>query len=156
MKEFLSHYIDEQVGEVLNEQGETIGQHNGSLFYTIGERHGFIIDRKGTDDKPYYIIAKDLQVNTITVSQKPQEQAKSQREYTLESVIDNQGILKSGMKIESQIRYRGKVKKMTIISFAENLLTMKITFDESDATIAAGQSVVFYNGDVCLGGGIIA
>lgn len=61
MKEFLKHYIDIHPGDVVNEQGEIIGYHQGALFHTLGERHGFTITKKGTQDAPYYVIAKDIQ-----------------------------------------------------------------------------------------------
>ncbi len=155
MKEFLRHYIQEEEGEVLNDQGEVIGSHKGNLFYTIGERHGFTIFQKGTNDKPYYVIAKDMQKNTITVSQEPEKFQLEKTDFVLESVVDNQDIFHEGMTLEAQIRYRGEVKKVDILSYEREQKTMSIWFHEGDASIASGQSVVFYDGEVCLGGGIL-
>ncbi|MGB0925170.1 MAG: aminomethyltransferase beta-barrel domain-containing protein, partial [Minisyncoccia bacterium] len=104
----------------------------------------------------YYVVAKNIENNTITVSQNPAVDSVQENQITLDTVVDNQGILNAGMTIESQIRYRGEVKKIDIISFDRNEKTMTISFHESDASLAPGQSVVFYGGDVCLGGGIIA
>lgn len=154
MKDFLRHYIDEQAGNVLNEFDDIIGTHNGNLFYTIGERHGFVIDKKGTDDGPYYVISKSIENNTITVSQNPDDY-KNNKDVSLEMLVDNQGLLETGMNIQTQIRYRGEVKKIKIISYNKKNKTMNLLFDESDATLAPGQSVVFYDGNICLGGGII-
>lgn len=156
MKEFLGHYIDERSGDVLNEHGQVIGVHKGALFYTIGERHGFTITQKGTDDKPYYVVAKDVENNTITVSQNPLAYQKGHDEYLLENVVDNQDILKEETVLEAQIRYRGEVKKIHILSYDKANKMMTIKFEKLDPSIAYGQSVVFYDGDVCLGGGIIA
>ena len=61
MKEFLERFIPQKKGEVLNEKGEVIGEHDGVFYYTLGQRHGFLITKKGTDDKPYYIVKKDLE-----------------------------------------------------------------------------------------------
>lgn len=155
MKDFLRHYIDEQPGNVLNTSGDVIGIHNGNLFYTIGERHGFTIIEKGTDDKPYYVTAKSIEHNTITVSQGIENVKNSSTEVSLEMITDNQSILKKNMEIEAQIRYRGEVKRVKIISYDKVKKTMIVSFVESDATLASGQSVVFYNGKICLGGGII-
>ncbi len=155
MKDFLGHYIDEKTGDVLDEQGKVIGIHKGALFYTIGERHGFTITQKGTDDKPYYVVSKNIEDNTITVSQDPGTYQKVTDEFLLESVVDNQNILEEGMAIEVQIRYRGEVKKIEILSRDKKNKTMKIKFEKTDPSIAQGQSVVFYDGDICLGGGII-
>ena len=67
MKEFLERFIPQKVGDVLNIDGEKIGEHDGTHYYTLGQRHGFRILKKGTDDKPYYVIAKDLEKNTLIV-----------------------------------------------------------------------------------------
>src|SRR6185436_15326157 len=68
MKEFLSYYIKAERGSVLNERGEKIGYHEGAIFFTLGERHGFTVTEKGSEDKPLYVVAKNINKNTITVS----------------------------------------------------------------------------------------
>jgi tRNA-specific 2-thiouridylase len=155
MKDFLRHYIDEQPGTVLDSAGNVIGEHTGSLFYTIGERHGFTITEKGTDDKPYYVIDKHTDNNTITVSQYPEHDTYHTPTVLLKDIIDNQHILIPGITIECQIRYRGDIKKIDILSYNAEQKTMKIQFHDVDSTLALGQSMVFYRGDVCLGGGIL-
>lgn len=158
MKEFLGHYIDEQPGSVLNTAGEVIGSHKGSLFYTISERHGFSIDPKfkGTHDKPYYVIGKNNDKNTITISQSPEQDTVLTSTFDLIDVVDNKNMLQSGDQIEAQIRYRGEVKNITILKINHSQKTAQIEFENSDASLAAGQSVVFYQGRECLGGGILA
>src|SRR3989344_2764802 len=69
LKEFLKRYIKGKEGKVLNEKGEEIGYHDGVVFYTLGERHGFTVTKKGSNDKPYYVIGKDTKRNTLIVSQ---------------------------------------------------------------------------------------
>lgn len=155
MKDFLSHYIDDQPGDVLDSSGNIIGLHRGSLFYTIGERHGFTITKKGTDDRPYYVVAKDFENNTIIVSQDLNTANEQSLNISLSDVVDNQGVLEEGIDIQCQIRYRGEVKKVKILSFQKEKKTMQIIFEKTDLTIASGQSIVFYNNEVCLGGGII-
>jgi tRNA-specific 2-thiouridylase len=158
MKDFLGHYIDEQPGEVVNVFGNKIGTHKGSLFYTISERHGFTINPqyKGTNDKPYYVIAKDLELNTITVSQEPEKNQGTKKKVSLIDIVDNKNHLKKGMILQVQIRYRGQVKNIKILDINCEQKTAEIEFFESDATLAAGQSVVFYREQECLGGGILA
>jgi len=73
MKDFLKEFIPEKKGDVLNGKGEVVGEHDGAYFYTLGQRHGFTVTVKGVDDTPYFIIYKDIEANTITVSHKNQE-----------------------------------------------------------------------------------
>ena len=68
LKEFLKHYIKEKRGKVLNEKGEEIGFHDGVVFHTLGERHGFTITKKNPNDKRYYIVSKDMKKNILVVS----------------------------------------------------------------------------------------
>lgn len=158
MKDFLGHYIDESPGDVININGQVIGSHKGSLFYTISERHGFYIDpqHKGINDKPYYVVAKDIEKNTITVSQDPESDTVLTNIFSLIDVVDNKNILKPGDSIEAQIRYRGVVKNIRILKIDHNTKTAEIEFENIDATLAPGQSVVFYQDRECLGGGILA
>ncbi len=153
MKDFLAHYIQDEEGDVLDESGLVIGSHRGSLFYTIGERHGFTITKKGTSDRPYYVVAKDTKKNTITVSQDPLAQ-KTSSSLSLSDVVDNQNLFEEGAEYEAQIRYRGSIKKLRILSYHKAQGRMTIEFLEEGEIVAPGQSIVLYNGDICLGGGI--
>ncbi len=157
MKEFLRHYIDEQPGDVLAVGGEKIGTHNGALFFTTGERKGFRIDpkSKGVNDRPYYVIAKNTDDNTITVSQDPIMDTTRTRTVELVNCIDNTQSLRAGDQIEVQVRYRGEKKKVIIRDIDSSRGSVVIELEEVDATLASGQSVVFYRGTHCLGGGII-
>ena len=157
MKDFLSHYVDKEPGEVLNTDGVVIGSHKGSLFYTIGERHGFSIyaKDKGTHDKPYYVVAKDKDNNTITVSKELSNYNRKDRYLDLSAVVDNKGVLKVGDSLTCQIRYRGDIKIMEIEKYNKQKNTMKVVLNQTDASIASGQSLVFYKDNICLGGGII-
>lgn len=151
MKQFLEHYIQTKDGNVLSTDGKIIGHHNGALLYTLGERHGFVITDKGTHDKPYYVIAKDLAENTITVSQNPESESPQTILYKLGDTYFRN--LDTNKKYTAQIRYHGDYKPCEIIHEGENY---SIKFTETDYSIARGQSVVIYDDDVCIGGGIIA
>lgn len=157
MKEFLGHYIDQQPGDVLGTDGSIIGSHKGSLFYTISERHGFTINPayKGVNDKPYYIVSKNKDNNTITVSQSPEKDTAISTKVSLIDVVDNKKSIKNGDIIEAQIRYRSHIKKIRIDNINHDAKTAEIEFENSDATLASGQSIVFYKKRECLGGGII-
>ena len=159
MKEFLSHYIDEEPGKVVNTHGQEIGSHRGALFYTYGERHGFNIDakHKGIDDAPYYVVAKDVQKNTLTVSQEPQSaQHQEDQILNLTLFVDNTQSFKPGDVCEFQIRYRGDIKQGRLQDYRPQENSAVLVLDEYDPAIAPGQSIVFYDGDICLGGGVIS
>jgi tRNA-uridine 2-sulfurtransferase len=161
IKDFLSRYIETQKGDVfLFEEGTTsskiIGTHSGALFYTIGERHGFDVTVKTPDDEAYYIVAKDLAKNTITVSHKmPDGHLPSGTKVaTLISTNWTRGISpKIGDKLWARSRYRQELSQITIKKVATD--TCEIEFDEVQDTLSPGQSLVVYDGKVCLGGGIL-
>ena len=154
IKDFLSHYIQEKHGDVLNEEGEIIGHHEGAVFLTLGERHGFTITKKTPTDEPYYIVKKDIEKNTIVVNHaRTAPGAGSQREVRLERcnwVCQDPAV---GDKYVAQIRYHGEYLPCEIASLSDGCA--RIEFDDP-VLAAAGQSVVLYEGDVCIGGGIIA
>lgn len=158
MKAFLRHFLELHEGEVMNEEHEVIGRHDGSLLFTIGERHGFDIfpKYKHTDDKPYYVQAKDVQKNTITVSQKkPVFDTQTGDTMSLISVVDNQGVYTEGTTYEAQFRYRGDRHTVTITSYDPVQQRMDLRLHGIVDAVAPGQSVVLYTDTVCLGGGII-
>ena len=155
IKQFLSHYIEEKRGDVLNESGEVIGHHDGAVFLTLGERHGFTITKKTPNESPYYILKKDVVANTVTVGHElyPNKTAEDSKRLTLERCNWILATPEAGDLFMAQVRYRGEYLPCRIIDIAESRTS--IVFD--DPVIAAsGQSVVFYEGDICVGGGIVS
>ena len=154
MKDFLAHFIEEKEGSVLNEKGEVIGTHRGVYFYTLGERHGFTVTKKGTDDAPLYVIAKDFERNIITVA----PQTKKALECASQELRATQASFCSGVspdtekKYTAQVRYHGEQYKCKVTTVNENSFTLLL---EKPAVFDAGQSVVLYDSEECLGGGII-
>jgi tRNA-specific 2-thiouridylase len=178
MKAFLKQYIETEKGDVLDINGEVIGKHDGSVLYTIGERHGFTFHTKNTENEPHFVIAKDTQSNTITVAPKS-ALAKgasesnlsnlstasnlfnfTQKSTQLVAISFSQDIQKYlGKKIHCRIRYR-QDKQLCTLNFDKNLTTnpsvFTVEFDNPQKDMAEGQSAVLYDGDTCLGGGIIS
>ena len=151
MKDFLSHYIEPKTGHVLNEDGKIIGHHDGAVFFTLGERHGFNITEKGTNDEPYYVIAKDIENNTITVSPKVTFGLDIKNDFILiHSNIQKESIV-NNKKYTAQIRYHGEFLECNV-SFDDN--KPKIIFN-NPVLVSPGQSIVVYDGNICLGGGIV-
>jgi tRNA-uridine 2-sulfurtransferase len=170
MREFLSHYIALKKGRVLNDDGKVIGEHDGAVLYTIGQRHGFLITHKTPTDSPYYVVGKNLSENTITVSHKsPEGELAGAVQKVL---IENANWIggsepEIGKTYRARIRYRQPLKECVITKITE--IGAELEFHEPQNAVAPGQSVVIYdkafeldtrkdalNADVCLGGGIIA
>ena len=155
MKDFLQHFIRGKNGDVIDTSGEVLGSHHGAVFLTLGERHGFTITKKGTNDMPYYVVAKDIKKNTITVSHEPlsKDQDGVGKNASLSSVNWIMGAPPViGKSYASRLRYRQPLEKCEII-FIGNDRT-EVGF-KKEQLASPGQSLVLYDGDECLGGGII-
>ncbi len=152
IKEFLSHYIDLIPGDVLDKKGNVIGTHEGSIIYTVGQRHGFTIKTINPTNTPHYIIDKNISENTITVSvHKPMVTANNTINLHYTNWIRNRP--KVGDTVEIQTRYRQQPFSMEVASITETNISL-VAIDTIEA-YAVGQSCVCYQGDICLGGGII-
>jgi tRNA-uridine 2-sulfurtransferase len=162
MKKFLSRYIPQKRGNVLNEDGEIIGYHNGALFFTIGERHGFTITKKTEKETPLYIVAKNVEGNTVTVTSlqigRPSKMLIKEVELKDINLINptSQKLCGTSKKLSCRIRYRQE-KVGCKIDPPDDIKKdrMKIIFDKPQMGVSAGQSLVLYYGEICLGGGII-
>ena len=153
LKDFLKEYIEPHKGNVLNHKGEVIGYHDGAEFLTIGERGGFTITKKGTGDKPLFVVAKNIKNNTITVSD--HDSTKETDAFKKEILVSNLNWFEKpalNEKIECLIRYRGELVECLISEEDNNQI--KVKFIEK-TMIAPGQSIVFYRGKQCLGGGVL-
>ncbi|TAK57123.1 tRNA 2-thiouridine(34) synthase MnmA, partial [Patescibacteria group bacterium] len=129
VKDFLKRYIEPKRGDVLSSDGAVIGFHDGATFLTIGERHGFTITKKGTNDEAYYVISKDVIKNTITVSPvseiKESGSATSKVQLTQVNII-NPSEIKSNHSYTARARYRQELVECKIITYSGN--TMEVGF----------------------------
>ena len=172
MADFLKKYIPEKYGNVLDLKGNIIGTHKGVHLYTIGQRHGFTVGRlkvkgeslpagrhglKTEDQKPRYIIAKDIKSNTITVADKELKSNFLVKEIKLEQVnfINRKPLTFNLSPVFVRTRYRQLLVKAFLIC-NHKPLTFNLCFLKPQKYIAAGQSAVFYSkkGEM-LGGGVI-
>jgi tRNA-specific 2-thiouridylase len=158
IKKFLSHYIKSKNGDVLNISGEVIGQHNGALFFTIGERHGFTITKKSPNDLPMYVVSKDINKNTITVDT-ISDIDKVSNVIELKNIrLNSCNWIGADPKVDDEIlvriRYRQELQKAKITEIGEEFACVELK--KPQTSITKGQSLVAYNDEgVCLGGGII-
>ncbi|MEX0930361.1 MAG: tRNA 2-thiouridine(34) synthase MnmA [Candidatus Paceibacterota bacterium] len=153
MKEFLHHYIDAREGDVLDTTGKVIGRHDGAIFYTLGQRHGFEVTVKSPDTGPLYVVAKNCASNTLTVSEHNERSLIDQTDsVSLSDIHWVEGAPKNGT-YGVQFRYRQPVRTATIRTDEKSGVT--VTFREPQQAVALGQSLVIYDGDRCIGGGVI-
>lgn len=149
--EFLSHYVELIPGDVLDEEGNVIGTHQGTLVYTLGQRHGFTLNNNDTKREHHYVVLKDMEKNTITVSTKRHDLTKDDF-VTLTNIV-LRSPLKVGDIIDAQFRYRQKPFNIKVVTKNDSAVTIVIL--EPTEQPAAGQSCVFYRDNLCLGGGIL-
>ncbi|MDA8597043.1 tRNA 2-thiouridine(34) synthase MnmA [Candidatus Pacebacteria bacterium] len=151
--EFLSHYIDLAPGRVLDETGAEIGSHAGSVVYTIGQRHGFALANSDIHTTPHYVIARNVAENTITVSTTPPI-VSANSTLTLDKLHWISDAVPSTASLTAQFRYRQTPFAVDLSETSADSFCLSLKSDVEQP--AAGQSCVLYDGDVCLGGGIIA
>lgn len=152
MKDFLTRFITEKEGEVLDASGVAIGTHRGAYLYTLGERHGFLITKKTTHDAPYYVVAKDLAANTITVMHHAKKDIPSLRKEVVLSLVSFcRARSDISLPYTAQVRYHGELYVCRTVFRGDDLA---LEF-KKPVMVDAGQSVVLYDGDECVGGGVV-
>ncbi len=154
-KDFLQRFIPVQPGSIESIDGETLGDHSGLMYYTIGQRQGLGIG--GTEsgsEAPWYVIEKDLASNTLIVAQGHDH---PKLFYSQCRITDLHWISQSPadmtVSCTAKIRYRQADQSCKISAYEDDRAT--INFDQPQRAITPGQSLVLYNNDVCLGGGTI-
>ena len=130
-------------GDIVDRQGRILGRHRGLIHYTIGQRGGLGISAKA----PLYVIEMDVKTNRLTVGGKDDVLSWELIAGDLNCLVDSFPI-----KVEAKIRYRKKPALCTLTYQGDKL---HVVFDEAQEAITPGQSLVLYDGDVVLGGGII-
>jgi len=134
-------------GTVVNEEGEAVGTHEGAVLYTMGQRHGFMLSHQVPDAVPHYVIAKDLEANTITVSES-RFPAGAKATIIVLSDANWIGTIESG-PVLARYRYRQELIPATL-----DAQTNTVVLNEPHYA-PLGQSLVVYRQDRCLGGGVI-
>jgi tRNA-specific 2-thiouridylase len=160
-RDFLNRYIAKEPGPIKNDKGHTIGQHVGLSFYTLGQRQGLGIgglkakgaQRGGGDHAPWFVARKDLEKNTLWVVQGHDHPWLLSRALTAQDASWVSGIAPVPNHLAAKTRYRQADAACTLASVAAK--TFSLSFLEPQWAVTPGQSAVLYDGDVCLGGGVI-
>lgn len=149
IREFLSQYVDQTSGEIIDKQsGKVLGRHDGAIFYTLGQRHG--LDVGG--GLPYYVVGKDMDKNEVYVTTNLNDETLWRSTVNLQDVhwINTQP---QPGEYQIRIRHRAPLTDATLV-FPDG--GVELMLHDQQRAITAGQSVVIYDGDICLGGGIVA
>lgn len=154
-KTFLNRYLPAKPGDIVTPLGEVIGQHDGLMFYTLGQRQGLKIGgQKNYEANPWYVVKKDLECNQLTVVQgehHPLLYSSSLKANQLHWIQNTPPA--TSFECTAKIRYRQHDERCHVQIDDQNNAT--VTFHQPQRAITPGQSVVFYQQHLCLGGGII-
>ena len=151
IREFLSQYVETRPGAIVDKtSGKVLGRHDGAIFYTLGQRHGLSVG----GGLPYYVVGKDMDKNEVYVTTQLNDDALWRSELSLGAVhwINPEIQLRPGDVCEVRARHRGALIEAEVVA-VEDGLSLRLTNPER--AVSAGQSVVIYSGENCLGGGIV-
>ena len=154
-KAFLNRYLPARPGDMCTPEGEKVGRHDGLMFYTLGQRQGLGIGgRRDSNGQPWFVVGKDLTTNTLLVAQGHDHPMLYSRALEASRIHWVAGAAPSTpFTCAAKTRYRQSEQPCTITAIGNGRCA--VTFNQPQWAITPGQSVVFYQGDVCLGGGII-
>lgn len=152
--DFLKQYLPAQPGKIKTTAGKVIGSHHGLMYHTIGQRQGLGIGgKKDAGEEPWYVLSKDLKCNELIVGQGNNHPSLFSRALLASDIYWVNPIdLSQPRKLTAKVRYRQSDQPCTLEKTAAGY---RATFDDPQRAVTPGQSVVFYDGEICLGGGVI-
>lgn len=152
-RNFLKGYLPIQEGNIVSTDGRYLGKHIGLAYYTLGQRKGLNIGgRNDGNGKPYFVVKKDLEKNELIVSQGEDDELFSHGLYSYEINWIPEKPPKNKFDCCAKFRYRQPDQQVSVEILEDKV---KVTFKEKQRAVTPGQYVVFYDGDYCLGGGVI-
>ncbi|WP_020415257.1 tRNA 2-thiouridine(34) synthase MnmA [Microbulbifer variabilis] len=154
-KDFLEQYLPAQPGDMETPEGETMGRHAGLMYHTIGQRQGLGIGGvKGAGEEPWYVVGKDLERNVLIVAQGAHHPLlyatglEASQTHWINAAAPGETF-----RCQAKTRYRQPDQDCTV--HVQENGSLVVAFDEPQRAITPGQSLVLYDGEVCLGGAVI-
>jgi tRNA-specific 2-thiouridylase len=154
-KDFLAQYLPAQPGEIETAEGKIIGKHEGLMYHTLGQRKGLLIGgMKEYGEEPWYVVDKDIERNVLIVGQGANHPRLYSRGLLANQLhwVDRKGP-QQAIRCSVKTRYRQQDIPCQITPNIDGSLLVE--FDEPQKAVTPGQSAVFYQNEICLGGGII-
>ncbi|MGB0468801.1 MAG: tRNA 2-thiouridine(34) synthase MnmA [Pontibacterium sp.] len=154
-KDFLQQYLPAQPGKIETPDGEIIGEHSGLMYYTIGQRQGLHIGGlKNHPEAPWFVADKDLKRNILIAVQGKQHDLLFTDWLSASDIFWISGVCPDlPLQCRAKIRYRQDDQACTLSRSETG--DYRVVFDKPQRAVTPGQSVAFYQNDICLGGGII-
>ncbi|MEN1928132.1 tRNA 2-thiouridine(34) synthase MnmA [Luteimonas sp. MJ250] len=155
-REFLGQYLPARAGEIRTPGGQAVGEHQGVFYYTLGQREGLHIGgRRGFEDKPWYVVGKDVASNVLTVDQGHDSP------YLMSQILQSEAAHwiagappSTRFSCTAQTRYRQQEEPCQVT--VDDSGALRVAFQRPQRAVTPGQSVVLYDGEACLGGAVIA
>lgn len=153
-RSFLAQYLPAQPGEIRTPEGVRVGEHQGAMYYTLGQRQGLGIGgRRATSGAPWYVVGKDVPANVLYVAQGDGNRWLCSTRLRAGELSWTAGSPPaSEFRCTAKTRYRQPDQACTVRIDGDRC---DVRFDDAQQAVAPGQSVVFYVGEECLGGGVI-
>lgn len=156
-KEFLARYLPARPGEIRTVDGTTLGEHDGLMYYTLGQRKGLGLGgHEAGSGEPWYVVTKDLDENVLYVAQGHDHPLLFRRALTAEKLNWIGGEPPAGMPLSCRAKTRYRQPDQACVITALDDERCHVEFERPQRAVTPGQAVVFYRGEECLGGGIIA
>ena len=157
-REFLATYLPANPGPMQTPEGEVLGEHQGLMYYTLGQRQGLGIGgRQDSGDEPWYVAAKDLDRNVLIVVQGDHPlryaDALEANDATWINGVPEELANTGRLSCQAKIRYRQDDQSCTVLDRGHRALA--VTFEQPQTAVTPGQFAVFYSGDRCFGGAVI-
>ena len=150
IRDFLNEYVKTEPGDIIDKKsGRVIGRHNGAIFYTLGQRHG--LDVGG--GRPYYVVGKDMSKNIVLVTTDLNDQSLWLDNIELQDVNWINDPPQNNTTYFARVRHQAPLVQ---VEYNTDNGRHSVRLAEKQRAVTAGQSVVLYDNDICLGGGVVA